>query len=282
MTDIGYLKSFQINSETSSTSGESSLFSRTLLIFDFDDTLFCTKYFDTFSLSYKDIFTCRLSLEEVNPCLVRELKQLESTVIDLFSNLSQYYDVIIVSNADITWINNCLTHFLEELKEYINDNSIKIYSAKNMFSKFTKNKYEWKVKCFKKVINDLYKNDVNFSDLNVISIGDRNEEKKAVFNLEKIIKFHKIIPKFIRMISFPSAATIILQLKYLKNNLNNMIYETNSIFKLTIQFKNDNPEIICVSPKKIKNEKIIKNYLKEKYFHEENISSYLNEIDEKL
>ena len=250
MTDIGYLKSFQINSETSSTSGESSLFSRTLLIFDFDDTLFCTKYFDTFSLSYKDIFTCRVSLEEVNPCLVRELKQLESTVIDLFSNLSQYYDVIIVSNADITWINNCLTHFLEELKEYINDNSIKIYSAKNMFSKFTKNKYEWKVKCFKKVINDLYKNDVNFSDLNVISIGDRNEEKKAVFNLEKIIKFHKIIPKFIRMISFPSAATIILQLKYLKNNLNNMIYETNSIFKLTIQFKNDNPEIICVSPKK--------------------------------
>ena len=178
MTDIGYLKSFQINSETSSTSGESSLFSRTLLIFDFDDTLFCTKYFDTFSLSYKDIFTCRVSLEEVNPCLVRELKQLESTVIDLFSNLSQYYDVIIVSNADITWINNCLTHFLEELKEYINDNSIKIYSAKNMFSKFTKNKYEWKVKCFKKVINDLYKNDVNFSDLNVISIGDRNEEKK--------------------------------------------------------------------------------------------------------
>jgi hypothetical protein len=282
MTDIGYLKSFKINSETSSTSGESSLFSRTLLIFDFDDTLFCTKYFDTFSLSYKDIFTCRVSLEEVNPCLVRELKQLESTVIDLFSNLSQYYDVIIVSNADITWINNCLTHFLEELKEYINDNSIKIYSAKNMFSKFTKNKYEWKVKCFKKVINDLYKNDVNFSDLNVISIGDRNEEKKAVFNLEKIIKFHKIIPKFIRMISFPSAATIILQLKYLKNNLNNMIYETNSIFKLTIQFKNDNPEIICVSPKKIKNEKIIKNYLKEKYFHEENISSYLNEIDEKL
>lgn len=282
MTDIGYLKSFQINSETSSTSGESSLFSRTLLIFDFDDTLFCTKYFDTFSLSYKDIFTCRLSLEEVNPCLVRELKQLESTVIDLFSNLSQYYDVIIVSNADITWVNNCLTHFLEELKEYINDNGIKIYSAKNMFSKFTKNKYEWKVKCFKKVINDLYKNDVNFSDLNVISIGDRNEEKKAVFNLEKIIKFHKIIPKFIRMISFPSAATIILQLKYLKNNLNNMIYETNSIFKLTIQFKNDNPEILCVSPKKTKNEGVIKNYLKEKYFHEENVSSYLNEIDEKL
>ena len=39
---------------------------------------------------------------------------------------------------------------------------------------------------------------------------------------------------------------------------------------------------MCFSKKKTKNEKIIKNYLKEKYFHEENISSYLNEIDEKL
>lgn len=281
MTDTGYFKSSQINSETSSTSGESSLFSRTLLIFDFDDTLFCTKYFDTFSLSYKDIFTCRVSLEEINPCLVRELKQLESAIIDLFSNLCQIYDIIIVSNADMTWINNCLTHFLEELKEYINDNDIKIYSAKNMFNKFTKNKYEWKVKCFKKVISDLYKNDLNFTDLNVISIGDRNEEKKAVFNLGKIVKAHKVIPKFVQMISFPSAATIILQLKYLKNNLNNMIYEDNSIFKLTIQFKNDNPEIKCVSSKKTKNEKNCQNYLIGKNFDEKKLNCYyLNEIEE--
>ena len=271
MTDTQNFRSSQIFSEASSTSGESSLFSRTLLIFDFDDTLFCTKYFDTFSLPYKDIFTCRVSLEEINPCLVRELKQLENTIIDLFSNLCQIYDIIIVSNADMTWINNCLTHFLEELKDYINDNDIKIYSAKNMLSKFTKNKYEWKVKCFKKVINDLYKDDLYFEDFNVISIGDRNEEKKAVFNLGKIVKAHKVKPKFIRMISFPSASTIILQLKYLKNNLINLINENNSIFRLIIQFKNDNPEIKCVSLIKEKNEKIYKNCINEKFLDEKKI-----------
>ena len=263
MTNTEYFKSMQINSETSSTSGETALIiTKTLIIFDFDDTLFCTKYFDTFSLIYQDIFTCKVSLEEINPCLVRELKQLESTIIELFINLQQQnYDIIIISNADIKWINNCLTHFLEELKEYINENDIKIYSAKNMFSKIVKESTEWKVKCFKKVINDLYKNDL---DLNVISIGDSNEEKKAVFNLLKINKFHKITTKFIHMISFPSAASIILQLKYLNDNINNIIFDNKSIYKMIIQIKNDNVEINCISSTNKKNEDIFKKYLNKK------------------
>lgn len=277
MTDTGYFKSSQANSETSSTSGESSLLSKTLIIFDFDDTLFCTKYFDTFSLPYKDIFSCKVSLEEINPCLVRELKQLESAVINLFLNLHQNYDVIIISNADMTWINNCLTHFLEELKEFINEKDIKIFSAKNMFSKLSKNKNDWKIKCFKKVINDMYRCDLNYSELNVISIGDGNEEKKAVFSLSKTENFQKIHPKFIRMVSFPSAATIIMQLNYLNDNLNGMIFESNQIFKMIIEFKNDKAEIKCVSSKKYKIEELLKNYLNKNFYEEKKIPFYLND-----
>ena len=276
MTSTEYFKSIQINSETSSTSGETSLFSKTLIIFDFDDTLFCTKYFDTFALSYQDIFACKVSLEEINPCLVRELKQLESTIIELFINLQQNYHIIIISNADLKWINNCLTHFLSELKEHINENDIKIYSAKNMFSKIVKNSKEWKSKCFKKVILEMYKNDLN-SDLNVISIGDSKEEKKAVFNLTKFLEFRKIHPKFIHMISFPSAASIILQLKYLNDNINNMIIDNNTIFKLNIQINNDGAEITCLSPKKKNNEELLIKYLNENDSVKNYNSLYLNE-----
>ena len=279
MTDVEYFKLIQTNSETSSTSGESSLFSKTLIIFDFDDTLFCTKYFDTFTLSYQDIFSCKVSLEEINPCLLRELKELESTIIELFMNLQQNYDIIIISNANMKWINNCLTHFLEELKEYINENNIKIYSAKNMFNKIVKNKNDWKIKCFKKVINDIYKDHLKYSDLTVISIGDNNEEKKAVFNLAKNNKFQKIKAKFIRMISYPSAATIILELKYLNKNLNNMILSNNSIFKMNIEFKNDKAEINCHSSKKIKNEDIFENNLINNSYIENNKYFYLNKND---
>ena len=264
MTDVEYFKLIQTNSETSSTSGESSLFSKTLIIFDFDDTLFCTKYFDTFTLSYQDIFSCKVSLEEINPCLLRELKELESTIIELFMNLQQNYDIIIISNANMKWINNCLTH---------------IYSAKNMFNKIVKNKNDWKIKCFKKVINDIYKDHLKYSDLTVISIGDNNEEKKAVFNLAKNNKFQKIKAKFIRMISYPSAATIILELKYLNKNLNNMILSSNTIFKMNIEFKNDKAEINCHSSKKIKNEDIFENNLINNSYIENNNYFYLNKND---
>jgi hypothetical protein len=276
MTNSEYFKSTPINSETSSTSGDTAPIGKTLIIFDFDDTLFCTKYFDTFSVPYKDIFDCKITLEEINQNLVKEIKQLEGTIIELFNNLQQKYDIIIISNADIKWINNCLMHFLAELKEYINENNIKIYSAKNIFSKIVKDSNEWKIKCFKKVIKELYKNDLNF-DLNVISIGDSNKEKKAVFNLSKSNEFNKVNIKFINMISFPSAASIILQLKYLNDNINDMILSNKSLYKMIIQIKNDKAEINCISPKKVKNEDILKKYLNKNGITKLNNAFYLNE-----
>ena len=261
MTKTEYFKSLQTNSETSSTSGELTILSKTLLIFDFDDTLFCTKYLDTFALSYQDIFTCRVSLEQLNPCLSREIKELETAILDLFINISQFCDIVIISNADLKWINNCLTHFLPELKDYLNENEIKIHSAKNTFCKIVKSPVDWKLKCFKKVVYDLYGED-SYYDLNVISIGDGNEEKKAVFNLTKDLKNRKLKTKFIRMISFPSAASIILQLKYLNDNLNEMIMNEDSTYKMSIKLKNNNVEIECVSKKDKKSkENGEKNYL---------------------
>ena len=266
MTNPEYFKCNQTNSETSSTSGELTILSKTLLIFDFDDTLFCTKYLDTFALSYQDIFNCRISLEQMNSCLAREIKELESAILDLFINLGQNYDIVIISNADLKWINNCLTHFLPELNDYLKENDIKIHSAKNTFSKIVKTPTDWKLKCFKKVIDEMYGEEIYY-DLNVISIGDRKEEKKAVFNLAKNMKFRKLRAKFIRMISFPSAASIVLQLKYLNNNINEMILDENSIYKMSIKFNNKKVEIDCKA-KKGKN------------FKENGEKNYLNQVEE--
>ena len=77
MTENKFPKQSTSNSETVSTTGENFPIPKTLLIFDFDDTLFCTKYFDSFSLPYQDIFTFKTSLEQVNPCLFKEIKELE-------------------------------------------------------------------------------------------------------------------------------------------------------------------------------------------------------------
>ena len=272
MTNIESFKSGQANSETSSTSGDLTILSKSLLIFDFDDTLFCTKYLDTFALPYQDIFTCKVSLEQMNSCLAHEIKELESAILDLFINLGQNCDIVIISNADLKWINNCMTHFLPELNDYLTENGIKIHSAKNSFSKFVKAPTDWKLQCFKKVIEELYEDDL-FYDLNVISIGDGKEEKKAVFNLAKDLKLRKLRTKFIRIISFPSAASIVLQLKYLNNNINEMILDENSIYKMSIKFNNKKVEIDCKAKKgkncKENGEKNYLNHVEENEFKQE-------------
>jgi hypothetical protein len=208
----------------------------------------------------------------MNSCLAHEIKELESAILDLFINLGQNCDIVIISNADLKWINNCMTHFLPELNDYLTENGIKIHSAKNSFSKFVKAPTDWKLQCFKKVIEELYEDDL-FYDLNVISIGDGKEEKKAVFNLAKDLKLRKLRTKFIRMISFPSAASIVLQLKYLNNNINEMILDENSIYKMSIKFNNKKVEIDCKAKKgkncKENGEKNYLNHVEENEFKQE-------------
>ena len=207
MTENKIEKLTPSNSDTASTTGEGVSIAKTLLIFDFDDTLFSTKYFDSFSLPYKDIFDFKVSLEQLNPCLFKEIKELEKNLLELFSQVHvQGPPPVIVSNADMRWIKNCLTHFLEEFNDFIEENDIKIYSAKNIFSNekntdFKKESTFWKVQCFEKVVNDVFieekKNYENEGEsnleLNVISIGDGEDEKKAVFNLTKNKKEKHII-----------------------------------------------------------------------------------------
>ena len=304
MTEIKYQKLSQPNSETTSTTGESPVIPKTLLIFDFDDTLFCTKYFDSFSLPYQDIFTFKTSLEQINPCLFKEIKELEKTIIELFVKLqNNSNDVVIVSNADMKWINNCLTHFLEELKEYINENNIKVYSAKNMYSKMEKAEIgqggsristSWKMKCFEKVIKDMYgeenenesENENNICetsiDLNVLSIGDGEDEKKAVFKLNKN-KFNfcqNLQSKFIRMIDYPSASSIIIQLEYLQNNIKEILNSNKTIYKMIIEIVNGTAQIKCV-PKKKKNKKDKLNILCSSFDAQKKLNLTENSLKEK-
>ena len=107
MTENKIEKLTPSNSDTASTTGEGVSIAKTLLIFDFDDTLFSTKYFDSFSLPYKDIFDFKVSLEQLNPCLFKEIKELEKNLLELFSQVHvQGPPPVIVSNADMRCIKN--------------------------------------------------------------------------------------------------------------------------------------------------------------------------------
>lgn len=274
------------NSETTSISNDTYTYpvirTKTLIIFDFDDTLICTKYLDTLNLNYQSIFSFQSSLEETNPYLIKELNELETGIISLFNELlDNQYDVIIVSNADMKWINNCLTHFLPDLKEFIQDNLINIYSAKNLFSGLTDNSSDWKKNCFMKVIKDKYKNEKNkildennfVTELNVVCIGDGEDEKKALFKLNSDINnsFNNNVnvngnnsikennkqsffvnKKFIQVIESPSITSILLQLKYIQDNIDRFINDNNNtLYKMMLEIKNQSIQINCSSSSSI-------------------------------
>ena len=213
-------------------------------IFDWDDTLFCTKYFDTFNLNYSDIFSFKTSLQDSNPYLLNELKDLENSILNLFLELKENnFEIFIISNADKKWIDNCLIHFFQELKEFIEENSIKIYSAKNMFSSIS-NSYFWKKKCFKTVLLDNFKD--NNLEIKILSIGDSYDEKRATLDLRKIKFFYKLNVQFVKMIFCPSAASIIIQLKYIENNLKTILNKKSLLQKMIIEQKNKSIDINCI------------------------------------
>lgn len=66
-------------SPKSSTEMEPQL--KTIVLFDWDDTLFCTKYLNMHNLNYNDIFSFKASIEEVCCYLNTELRELEQVII---------------------------------------------------------------------------------------------------------------------------------------------------------------------------------------------------------
>ena len=81
-------------------------------------------------------------------------------------------------------------------------------------------------------------------NLNVISIGDGEDEKKAVFKLDKN-KFNfcqNLLSKFRRMIDCPSASSI--------NNINYILNSNKIIYIMNIEIVNGSTQVKCIPKKK--------------------------------
>jgi hypothetical protein len=54
-----------------------------VVIFDWDDTLFCTKYLDLHVSSYKELFDEKISIDQLGMYLNHELQTLEEVIFTL-------------------------------------------------------------------------------------------------------------------------------------------------------------------------------------------------------
>ena len=147
----------------------------TLIYLDWDDTLFPTTWYNT------------------NRITDLHIQKFDMNVHDFLLQLQKHGDIIVVTNAAISWV-------LEAKKILENTNKIlekiNIVSARDKYSKYSDNPVEWKRMAFEDCINDYGKDNIS----NIMSIGDSDQEREAIMTL-RYPMYNNVNIKSVKLVS---------------------------------------------------------------------------------
>lgn len=192
---------------------------RTLILLDWDDTLFPTSW-----VSEKKI---DLTNEEIQNKYLIFFSQLDLILYKLLKRLTSCGTVIIVTNAMKQWV-RLSSAMLPSVNKLLEKN-IKIISAREQFQhEFPTEIPKWKKLIFKRLIRELCPDSHN-----IISAGDASHEFLALINLHDNSKDQYL--KTIRFIPNPPYDILIDQLEVLFTNAENIV---NKKRHLDLKFNN--------------------------------------------
>lgn len=177
---------------------------RTLIIFDWDDTLFPTTW-----LVQKNIDLVDKDMQNKYIVMFSRLDNLLHRILISFSNRGQ---IVIVTNASIKWIDVALD-MLPNTKQIIK-NKIPVISARDHYQNKYPNKMDiWKQLMFQNITVNYFK---SHKLQNIISIGDAEYEFNALINLynEHAVVKNKLL-KTVKFIKEPTFELLIDQLEVL-------------------------------------------------------------------
>ena len=177
---------------------------RTLIIFDWDDTLFPTTWLvqNNIDLADKDV-------QNKYIILFSRLDNLLHRLLLVFSNKGQ---IVIVTNATLKWIDIALS-MLPNTKQIIK-NKIPVISARDHYQDKYPEKMEiWKKLMFKNITINYFK---SHKLQNIISIGDAEHEFNALIDLynEHSVVKDKLL-KTVKFIKEPTFELLVDQLEVL-------------------------------------------------------------------
>jgi hypothetical protein len=197
---------------------------KTLIIFDWDDTLFPTSWMvkNNIDLTNKNTQNKYIIL----------FSNLDVILHKLLTKLMKQSQIVIITNAVKKWIDiSCV--MLPKTQTIIN-NHIPVLSARDLYKQHYPNDMtEWKKNTFKKLATEsenIFKN--------IISIGDAEYEFLATINLydAKAHAKHKLL-KTVRLFPDPTFDSLINQLDLLFNSFDKIILCDRH---LDLKFSNNN------------------------------------------
>ena len=179
----------------------------TLIILDWDDTLFPTSW------------TVSKNIDLINPLMRKKyahsFNNLDIRLSGLLTVLQNYGTVVIITNAMHEWI-GLSSSVLPRTKPLLQN--IEIISAREMYQ--TKhNMHEWKKLAFKYLISKHYER-IRYN--NLLSIGDADHEYNALIGLYKSESMPYKYMKSVKFIRSPEYAILLAQLGDLEKNAKNI------------------------------------------------------------
>ena len=138
---------------------------KTLIIFDWDDTLLCTSYLNPFSTGSNKIFSSKA---------INHLKKIEGSVEKLLKAATQLGQTFIITNAEGGWVEYSAQMYMPKVYELFD--KVKIISAREKYERmFPGNPNEWKNQAFLLTGEDLEESTIT----NLVVMGDSKIEMDA-------------------------------------------------------------------------------------------------------
>jgi len=179
----------------------------TLIILDWDNTLFPTTWVIKNNINIKD--------PETSNKYIVYFHELDSVLSELLIKLQKYGKVVIVTNAMPTWIK--ISSAVLPKTAYVLQ-KIKVVSARKNHQATSPHMMDWKKLAF---IEEVKNEMLNKKILNIISIGDAEYEYKALidlYNSTHLSDKQKLL-KSIKFMDEPSHETLIDQLQVITRSV---------------------------------------------------------------
>ncbi|KAH8739447.1 apicomplexan-conserved protein [Cryptosporidium ryanae] len=163
---------------------------KTLIIVDWDDTLIPTTWMTN------------------NKTFDLKNQQLGKIVALFFQEATKLGEVVIITNADPSWVYEISERYLPEILFYLK--KIPICSARQFATKNPHDMVNWKFRAFYNVIQCFCDKEEGLKK--IISIGDSYWDRDAVFNVYEKNKKIEIVPKAVKFINSPTCEALCEQI----------------------------------------------------------------------
>ena len=179
---------------------------KTMIIYDWDDTLLCTS--SLFSEGYEEDWCVSCSVQET-------LKKLEDAVFKILDESLKQGKVYIITNSTDGWVEYSASKYMPRVRKLLE--KISIVSARSNYEfEYPLNFNQWKLHAFMDTIKDVDTNTVT----NLLSIGDSNIEIEASKQLLK--SFPNAFLKTIKFRELPTPKELIKQIGLITERFENI------------------------------------------------------------